>query len=554
LENSAGFADKEKGEAYVRANAVKGIEDATIQHEIQELLATTSTHEKDGIRFGWFRNLFGFSSQPAVNVVAPTLAAILAAPLGPVASAAAAAGTSAITQKLNTGSVSPLQVGLAGVGGGLAGGGMGAGVQTAKGAGSSYLGQVGSGLLGYTPTATTAGTSGLLGSGGHVLGIGAGSLAPTGAASSLTASPAAQTAAQGLVSGATNIGMKTAGTVASTAAPSVLGAIAPAVAAGLQGPVTSAQSAQGLTNLSQVPSATPATTNLLGNTPATTLNAPVAPAQATPALSSTPQVAQAPVVPTEGVGGGSNIQTPNVAKASWLDKTKDKLWNIGTDPSTILGAGSLMASMGQQAPAFEQPQSVDYLRQQLMQQLEGGQYGGLTEVGKQAQVELGNILSSTPQELYPTESDAYYNAALRRTRETYANAEKQLDAQYNLTGMYGSGEHLEAKRKLQEELSQTESGLYAQTEARNFELARTEKYNAIQTALGVDKNVMDDLVGLTGYDVQTAAAIYGAKAADVTAMREALGTLGVELLLRGTTGQGTKSTGGININLGGQAQ
>ena len=64
---------------------------------------------------------------------------------------------------------------------------------------------------------------------------------------------------------------------------------------------------------------------------------------------------------------------------------------------------------------------------------------------------------------------------------------------------------------------------------------------------------MDDLIGLTSLDVETAARAYGARVEDVKQIRESLGTLGIELLLRGTTGKGMQ-TGGININLGGVGQ
>ena len=123
-----------------------------------------------------------------------------------------------------------------------------------------------------------------------------------------------------------------------------------------------------------------------------------------------------------------------------------------------------------------------------------------------------------------------------------------MDKAYNLAGTYGTGEHLAQKAKLQEELARTESDLHAQTEQRNFELATNAKYQAVQQALGVDSAVMDDLVGLTGLDVQTAAMMYGAQAADVTAIRQALGTLGTEMILRGTTGAGKQPS--ISLNLG----
>ena len=59
LENSLGFADREAGEIYVRKTGIKDVDNNTILHEAQELFSETSPHEKDGIRFGWFKKIFG---------------------------------------------------------------------------------------------------------------------------------------------------------------------------------------------------------------------------------------------------------------------------------------------------------------------------------------------------------------------------------------------------------------------------------------------------------------------------------------------------------------
>ena len=83
LHNSLGFADKEDGSAFIRKSSIKDVDIATVQHEIQELMSDKSEHEKNGIRFGWFKKAFGFSSQPAVNVAAPILAAMIPG-IGPV--------------------------------------------------------------------------------------------------------------------------------------------------------------------------------------------------------------------------------------------------------------------------------------------------------------------------------------------------------------------------------------------------------------------------------------------------------------------------------------
>ena len=103
-----------------------------------------------------------------------------------------------------------------------------------------------------------------------------------------------------------------------------------------------------------------------------------------------------------------------------------------------------------------------------------------------------------------------------------------IDPNYQTRGDFAYAQNL-----LDESYMNTRNSYVAQEEQRRFELARTEKYDTIKTALGVDKNQMDDIVGLTGLDVQTAAMIYGAKVQDITSIREVLGTLGMELILRG---------------------
>lgn len=241
--------------------------------------------------------------------------------------------------------------------------------------------------------------------------------------------------------------------------------------------------------------------------------------------------------------GQSLSPVTQIGKKTTEEATKKTLMESAKElitPQSVLGAVTSLGSMAPQQPTFEMPSTVGDIRAKLM----SGE--ALSPLGMQARSELSNILSSTPTELYPTATDEYYNAALRRTRESYAEAEKQLDAAYNLAGVYGSGEHLAQKAKLKEELARTESALAAETEQRRFELARTAQYQAIQDSLGVDREVMDDLVGLTGLDVQTAAMIYGAQVADVQAIREALGSLGSELLIRGTTKTPTNT--GIIVN------
>ncbi len=483
LKNSLGFADVEKGEAYVRKTNVATLDETTMQHELQELLAKSSSHE-DINNIRWKKGM---------DIITPILQAVAVVTGHPYIAAGIGAARGAYKQATDQGTLGQTLISTAAP---LAAGALGAGA--AGGAAFTTAQEAGKGVLSSLGSSLAAGT-------GQLLGITPAAAAPT----------LAEKAATAIIPGATALGMQAAGSTLASAAPALL----PAVAAGTVG------------------------ANLLGAVKPAIPGVSATPA--TPAIQGAGQVT--PTVAPTTVAAPATAAAPAAAPFS--------LKSLVT-PQNILGAGSLLASQAVKQPVFQMPESVELIRSKLLETQdvineatgEVTKGGGLTEVGKQARIELANIMKSTPTELYPTATDEYYNAALRRTRESYAQAQKQLDAAYNLAGVYGSGEHLAEKAKLQENLARTESALTAETEQRRFELARNAQYQAIQDSLGVDKDVMDDLVGLTGLDVQTAAMMYGAQVQDVQQIRESLGTLGVELLIRGTTGQ--MKTGGININLG----
>jgi len=467
LHKSLGFADKESGEAYIRKTSVKDVDMATVQHEIQELMSDTSDHEKNGIRFGWFHKAFGFSSQPAVNVAAPILAAMIPG-IGPVLSGLLAAGTSAATQKLNTGKISPAQVALSGVGGGLLKGAMVPGISAAKEAGKGILGQTWGGLksaVGITPaTAKTAGSAAST--------IGSGAVSPMKAGFNAT---------QAALPGATT--------------PVSLGGSAYNVA-------NSASKGLSLT--------TPAAntvSSILGST--ANLKAP------TPSAGAAPSAPVAtPISPTATTGSAA----PAVEK-TFMQKLKDAAISAGKTTAV----GGLTSALTPSAE-YESPSSLEALRSNI----QSGK--SATMLGEAARTDLLNTIQTSYDELYPVSKDAYYEAVLRKTDEAYENALEELDKSYNLAGVYGSGEHLAARDKLQEDLANTKTDLYATTEEANKNLAINAKYQAVQQALQVDQATMDDLVGVTGLDVTAAAIKYGAEAADVQAIREALGTMASEVI------------------------
>jgi hypothetical protein len=468
LKDSMGFANPKTMEAYVRKTGVAEIDDITMEHEFQELLAKTSPDEIDGIRY---KKVFKDIIAP---YILPVVGALLGGPAGAslgigstVGSALGGAAASAAGQYGTTGKVSALPTILGGLGGGTLGAGMSGGIAASKAAGGGFLGQTLSGIqsaVGMTPGAAK------------------GQVYPAG----------------------TPVGVTNTGIASQFPGSSVSGLVA--------APLSAAPQTLGIGQ------------SVLGSAFGSAIGS---------SLSKTPQVLN------QGSGGAIRTTGTGIGGTQTTSGIMSGIGKLAT-PQNILGAATLGSSLLPKTPEFKMPSYVSDLQSKLM----AGQT--LSPLGQQARSELSSILSSTPQELYPTANNAYYDAALRRTRTAYEEAQKNLDAAYNVAGVYGSGEHLAAKAKLQQQLTNAESDLYAQTEQRNFELARTEKYNAIQTALGVDAATMDDIVGLTGLDVQAAAMAYGADAADVQAIRDALGTAGIELLLRGKTGTGTQ-TGGAGV-------
>jgi len=172
VKEALGCADAKTGQAYIRKTGIDGIDLLTIQHELEELVAKTSPHEVDGIRYKKGRDI-------ASNVL-PIAASMLLGPMGPVIAGLGAAATSYGSQKYISSSheVNPWKVGLSGLGGYGAGSGMAPGVAGASANGAGYFGQVGAGLkgaLGMGMPATTGGAAGAastFGSASHGLNLG----------------------------------------------------------------------------------------------------------------------------------------------------------------------------------------------------------------------------------------------------------------------------------------------------------------------------------------------------------------------------------------------
>lgn len=542
ISDSLGIADVKKGLVFVRRTGIKDFDEATLHHEIDHMVEEHATDEDEyGIRHkkgGALRNIVPY---------------IVGAIFGPVAGAATNIGMDQYAKSNHpeqlgkTGKFGDIlgagaqgYIGSVGAGNALTGG-IAGGTAAAPGFLSKAGGILSGAALGTAPSATASGSTGLIGSGGKLLGIGAGSLAPTSLATSPALSAlsssvpaageaAARAATTGLQFSATpQVGLNLLGQVGATnALNSSATANNPAMSLASGGVGNSAgQSLNASTPAMSLPNGG------IGNATGTQLTPPM--------TSAMPGLGAGNTTAGLGTSAGSAIAPATSAvtqPATQAAKSAFSFKDLVT-PSNVLGGGALLGALGQQTPQFQMPDSVEELRQKI---LSGN---SLSPLGQQAQGELSNILNSSPQELYAPANDAYYAETNRTIDKQYTQAKSQLDAAYNNAGQLGSGEYMDQLRKLNEAQANAKDA-FAQTEnQRRFELARTDKYKAIQDSLGVDKSTMDNLIGLTGMDVNMAASAYGVKANDVTEIRKLLGTLGTNALF---PPQQVSLLGGNNAN------
>lgn len=211
IKDALGLADKEKNMAFVRETGVKEWDIATLRHEIDELVAKVSPHEEDGIRYKsfkkwWRRNIerpieaifqpkkfAGTGAGRAASIVTPILLGALTGGLG---LGAGVGGAGAGTWGAGTGALyggwsaskrggDPLLGAAMGGLGGWGGARLGTGaVAGGTAADPGFLSKAGGiikgGLVGTPATAAAGATPGIIGSGGNLLGMGAGTAGRVG--------------------------------------------------------------------------------------------------------------------------------------------------------------------------------------------------------------------------------------------------------------------------------------------------------------------------------------------------------------------------------------
>lgn len=557
VRESLGCADPEKGLAFVRETGVAAIDIGTLTHEVNHLMEKHhgESPDLDGIYYksgsNFFSQVFGGGG---LGGILGDVAAVALAPF--------TGGASLGFMPLLSAAGGAIQGGIQGGAGGILGGalkgfgvgGIGSALGGAAAGGLGLLGGAAAGESGLAGAATGLGEgantfiSGIPGFGsGGVLsgatGLGGASFgtpaagAGTSALFSNVGAPGAAAANAGAAGAGTTFAPAGGGsgllgtTNAFNAANAVDIASAPIAAApGGVGGVGTGVTGSSPFNLNSSPFAPQSSGGLLGGAPT---QAGLPSTTADPALTGLPStIAQQTPQVAPGITTAASSPTASTAASGF------KL-----NPLT-LGAGLLGASALVPSPQFQMPPEIG----QLEQQIASGQAGG--PLGQAAQNELQSIISSPPSSLNPPlqANDPYFASTFSQMDIANNQAIDQLKASYQQSGQLGSGEYQQQLANLLQQQSDAKNQIVAQENQTRYLAGQQEQMSAIGQALGIDQANTQELLGLTGLDVQAAAIKYGVAASDVTALRNALGTVGGQAL---TQGLGLNNNQGITVKLGG---
>ena len=204
------------------------------------------------------------------------------------------------------------------------------------------------------------------------------------------------------------------------------------------------------------------------------------------------------------------------------------LGGLVKNPATLLGLGLMGASAIPQTPSYQQPSSVQDLRNQIN--------SGGTALGQQTQSELSSLISNPVGSMFAGEapaSNAYAQQNMALLDQSMQQDMSTLDSQYAAAGMGNSGEHNQARQQLMDKYAQQKQDMLTTLTYQNTQSDITSKMSALSQASGMDQNTLNDLAGLTGLDVTAAATKYSVDANSINSLRQMLGTAGTLLTAGG---------------------
>jgi hypothetical protein len=214
---------------------------------------------------------------------------------------------------------------------------------------------------------------------------------------------------------------------------------------------------------------------------------------------------------------GATTAAATTAK-SWGSSMLDFLTPANMAGMALMGASAL-------------PKNAEYTSPDLMGQMTakllGGQ--GITDIGLKSREELMKIMSRSPE--YGMQAmDPWLTTAGKKLDEAYDQAEKDLTKKFKGYGATDSREFISEVGKLRANKAAEKSALQYEAQQREYVRYQNQQYDAVKTSLGVDDATMKDLLGLTQLSVEEAGLKYGAEAADIQSLREALGLGGAAML------------------------
>jgi hypothetical protein len=192
-------------------------------------------------------------------------------------------------------------------------------------------------------------------------------------------------------------------------------------------------------------------------------------------------------------------------------------------PNNVAGLALMGASALPTNATYQSPELMGQMTAKLL----GGK--GITELGMQSRDMLSKMMS-TPISEQMKATDPWLTRASTKLDEAYADAEKALTRKFKGYGATDSKEFMQEMTKLQSNKAAEKASLQYEAQEREYVRVQNQQYDAVKTSLGIDDATMKDLLGLTQMSVEEAGLKYGADAADIQSLREALGMGGAAML------------------------
>lgn len=256
------------------------------------------------------------------------------------------------------------------------------------------------------------------------------------------------------------------------------------------------------------------------------------------------------------VGGITNITSKALSSLSSVGK---QLLGAGTSTSSsaaatntskfglgglggltpLVGLGLLAKSANVDIP--EPPPREEFLpptQSEATERLLGrsASVSGITPTGTTATKELDRIISSPFGEAFGPYNDPYVEEAKRQNEINYfgdpgsgvIGLRDRVINRYNNLGHYEgrSGELDAALSKLDQDYMRQQNQLDQEAQFRASEFEKSQRFAAIQQALGIDEAQVRDLINLANIDISIAALKYGISVEDAKSIRDLFGKAG----------------------------